>query len=46
MIKKVFEAVLSYFVKEHELNITLFKILGITGVIVSIVAGIESAIAD
>lgn len=27
------------------LNITLFKILGITGVIVSIVAGIESAIA-
>lgn len=45
MIKKVFEAVLSYFVKEHELNITLFKILGITGVIVSIVAGIESAIA-
>lgn len=45
MIKKIRNAIADYYTKEQEINITLFKILGVAGVIVSFVAAIESLIA-
>lgn len=43
---KMKRAVISYFTREGELNITLFKILGVAGVTVSILGGLEGLLVD
>lgn len=41
-MKKIYEFLVNYYTKDKEIDITLFKILGSAGVVVSIVAGIQS----
>lgn len=41
-MKKLYELLVKYYTKDKEIDITLFKILGSAGVLVCIVAGIQS----